>query len=576
MQRIKAFYNHNPLGLRLLTAILIYSSLITLFATGFQLWTDYRYERSAIDERLNQIETSSIRSLSNSLWEINPAQVQIQLDGLLQLPDVRYLEIATPYGEAFFAGSKPETGQTLTHNYTLVHKGNTGKSYTVGELSLIISLEDLYQRMADKVLLILATQGIKTFLVSVFILTLFHHLITRHLSTMALFARRLKLDRLEQPLELKRKNKNDELNDVVSAFNSMRQSMLGDIQKREQAEQALESANRELADLNWKLEQKVADRTRQLEERSLQLEQRGHELEERSQELEERSQELELRNKELEQTLKQLKTTQKQLVESEKMAALGELVAGVAHEINTPIGIGFTAATYLSDEAKRLQKRSVFIDPEGEKLLALTLESSDLICKNLERAAQLIRAFKQVSVDQSSEQRRRFDLIAYLHEVLLSLQPRLKTCNPEIDILGPDQLLIDSYPGSYYQVFSNLILNSIIHGFEHQPGGKITIRVTPLRSSVSDISQKASLDQADQLQIDYFDNGVGINSDWHQKLFEPFVTSKRHLDCSGLGMHISYNIVTQLLKGQIESLPTEGDSGAHFRIILPLALMEQC
>lgn len=565
MQRIKAFYHHNPLGLRLLTAILVYSSLITLFATGFQLWTDYRYERSAIDERLNQIETSSIRSLSNSLWEINPAQVQVQLDGLLQLPDVRYLEITTPYGEAFFAGSKPETGQLLSHNYTLVHDGHNGKSYTVGKLNLIISLEDLYQRMADKVLLILATQGVKTFLVSVFILTLFHHLITRHLSTMALFARRLKLDRLEQPLELKRNNQNDELNDVVSAFNSMRQSMLGDMQKREQAEQALEAANRELADLNWKLEQKVADRTHQLEERSLELEHRGHELEERSQELE-------LRNKELEQTLKQLKTTQKQLVESEKMAALGELVAGVAHEINTPIGIGFTAATYLSDEAKRLQNRSVLKDAEGEKLLGLTLESSDLICKNLERAAQLIRAFKQVSVDQSSEQRRRFDLIAYLHEVLLSLQPRLKTCRPEIDILGPDQLLIDSYPGSYYQVFSNLILNSIIHGFEHQPGGKITIRVTPLKSNASDIAQEVSLDQADQLQIDYFDNGVGINSDWHQKLFEPFVTSKRHLDCSGLGMHISYNIVTQLLKGQIESLPTEGDSGAHFRMILPIEL----
>lgn len=567
MQRIKTFYHHNPLGLRLLTAILIYSSLITLFATGFQLWSDYRYERSAIDERLNQIENSSLRGLSNSLWEINPAQVQVQLDGLLQLPDVRYLEITTPYGEAFFAGDKPQSGQLLHHNYTLTHKGHGGKNYTVGQLNLIISLEDLYLRMADKVLLILATQGIKTFLVSVFILTLFHHLITRHLSTMALFARRLKLDRLEQPLELKRKNQNDELNDVVSAFNAMRQSMLGDMQKREQAEQALEAANRELADLNWKLEQKVADRTQQLEERSLELEQRGHELEERSKELE-------LRNKELEQTLKQLKSTQKQLVESEKMAALGELVAGVAHEINTPIGIGFTAATYLSDEAKRLQKPAPLKDSESEKLLALTLESSDLICKNLERAAQLIRAFKQVSVDQSSEQCRRFDLIQYLNEVLLSLQPRLKSCHPEIKIQGPDQLLINSYPGSYYQVFSNLILNSIIHGFEHQPGGKIAIRLVLLKSKGSDsaqavpLDQAASLDQADHLQIDYCDNGVGIKSDWHQKLFEPFVTSKRHQDCSGLGMHISYNIVTQLLQGQIESLPTEG--GAHFRLILPL------
>ncbi len=554
MQRIKAFYHHNPLGLRLLTAILIYSSLITLFATGFQLWNDYRYERSAIDERLQQIETSSLRSLSNSLWEINPAQVQVQLDGLLQLPDVRYLEITTPYGEAFFAGSKPESGQLLQHHYTLTHEGHNDQNYTVGQLTLIVSLEDIYQRLAGKVLLILATQGVKTFLVSVFILTLFHHLITRHLSTMALFARRLKLDRLDQILELKRKPHNDELNDVVSAFNSMRRSMLEDMEKRQQAEQALESANRELAELNWQLEQRVTKRTEELEER----------------------------NKELEQTLNQLKSTQKQLVESEKMAALGELVAGVAHEINTPIGIGFTAATYLADKAQTLQEQTASrpeprtIPPdESRKLLDLTLESSDLICRNLERAAQLIQAFKQVSVDQSSEQRRRFDLMGYLDEVLLSLQPRLKPCRPEVEITGPDQLLIDSYPGSYYQVFSNLILNSVIHGFEQQTGGRISIAITLLRTEGNQNQVTTRAHEADYLQIDYRDNGVGISEEWHQKLFQPFVTSKRHLDCSGLGMHISYNIVSQLLQGQIESLPTEGDSGAHFRLILPIRLNEK-
>lgn len=533
----QTFYHHSPLGLRLLTAILIYSSLITLFATGFQLWTDYRYQRTAIDERLQQIESSALKSLSNSLWEINPSQVQIQLNGIRQLPDIRYLEVTTPYGERFFAGEQPESGKLLKHRYPLQHEDYRGRRFTVGELKLVISLEDLYQRLADKVLLILTTQGIKTFLVSVFILTLFHHLITRHLSTMADFARKLKLDDLEQPLALNRSAQQDELNDVVSAVNSMRRTMLDDIRKREQAEAALEQANREL-------EQRVTDRTRQLRARSAELEQR---------------------NRELEKTLEKLQSTQHQLVESEKMAALGNLVAGVAHEINTPIGIGFTAATYLSDEAHRLQKTS---PPDGERLLSLTLESSQLICSNLERAAQLIRAFKQVSVDQSSEHRRPFELIRYLHEILLSLKPQLKNSQPEVIITGPETLIIDSYPGSYYQIFSNLILNSVIHGFEHHAGGRIEI-------NVSLISSQDNAGPGDLLQIDYRDNGRGVPADWHQKLFEPFVTSKRHQDCSGLGMHICYNLVSQLLQGQITSIPTAIEAGAHFRLQLPLTLTEK-
>ena len=387
--KLKTLCHQNPLGLRLLTAILIYSSLITLAATGFQLWSDYHYERSAIDERLQQIETSSLKSLANSLWEINPAQVQIQLDGLRQLPDIRYLEITTPYGEAFFSGNKPENGQLISHVYTLTHQDYQQERLHLGELTLIISLEDLYRRMADKVLLILATQGVKTFLVSIFILTLFHRMITRHLSSMARFARHLKLDHLDQPLELQRSPCDDELNDVVTAVNSMRESLLQDMQKRRQAEQALETANRELASFNQELEQRVQERTEQLNQRGA--------------ELERRNQALQSTLDQLEKTLAQLQSTQQQLVESEKMAALGELVAGVAHEINTPIGIGFTAATYLQDEIRRLPQNTPV--PEYQRLMTLAQESSDLISGKLERAAQLIRAFKQVSVDQAHEQR---------------------------------------------------------------------------------------------------------------------------------------------------------------------------
>lgn len=520
LQRFRQLRLQKPLGTRLLASILLYSSAITLIATGTQLWLDYRYELSAIDERLLQIEASSRNSLANSLWEISPAQIQVQLDGLLQLPDVRYLEINSSFNDFYVAGSKPTTGAIVERHYALEHYDTDRGSISVGELTLILSLDEVYRRLGDKVLVILASQGIKTFLVSIFILTLFHRLVTQHLGSMAAYARRLKLDHLDTSLELKRNNKHqdDELSQVVDAMNSMRRSMLHDMSKREDAE-------RSLAKLNVELEQRVAERTKELEER----------------------------NQELHDTLGALRSTQQRLVESEKMAALGGLVAGVAHEINTPIGIGFTAASFLADQANLYQQHT-----PDDPLANTAVESSRLICQNLERAAQLVNAFKLVSVDQSSEQCRRFDLIQYLDEILLSLNPRLKQCKPEIIISGPKHLMIDSYPGCYYQVLTNMILNSLIHGFEDHPGGVITIDV------------KAD---EDNLVIDYRDNGVGIPNDWQYKVFEPFMTTKRNEGCSGLGMHIAFNLVSQLLQGHIYCLTNE--SGAHFRLELPLALEQK-
>ena len=275
---------------------------------------------------------------------------------------------------------RPDNGPIVERHYDLQHHADNGVIFDVGNLTLIISLDEVYRRLADKVLVILASQGIKTFLVSIFILTIFHRMITQHLGTMAQYARRLKLDHLDRPLFLKRKGKkrDDELSQVVDAMNNMRESMLKDMSKRAEAEQAL-------AKLNVELEQRVAERTQQLEER----------------------------NQELHDTLEKLQTTQQQLVESKKLAALGGLVAGVAHEINTPIGIGFTAASFLADQAK-LQKQ---LNPDNP-LADTAVESSELICQNLERANQLISAFKQVSVDQSSEQRRTFDLVQYMDEIL--------------------------------------------------------------------------------------------------------------------------------------------------------------
>jgi len=506
-KRLANYRKHNPLAIKLLAAIILCSSVITVLATSGQLYFDYRYERSAIEQRIQQIESTSLASIENSLWEISPAQIQLQLDGLKQISDVQHITLDTPFNEHYSSGIAADSA-SLLKEYQLTHLEN-GKVYPLGKLRIVISLDNLYQRLWDKALLILLSQGVKTFLVSIFILSIIYHLVTQHLAVMASYARSLHLDKLAAPLLLNRplQQHSDELGEVVDSFNTMRESMLSDISRRTAAEI-------QLAQLNTELEIRVTQRTEQLQQA----------------------------NSELQQSLAQLQRTQSQLVEAKKMAALGSLVAGFAHEISTPIGIGYTAASYLEQQSAQFS---------GE-LADIALESSQMISKNLERAATLITAFKQVSVDQASEQRRHFNMADYLQEILISMQPRLRNSSTQINIDCPPDLSLNSYPGSFYQIFNNLILNSLIHGTLN-PNHKIVIQIK-VRT------------RAQQLTIDYTDDGIGLSPSWAEKVFEPFATSKRSQGCSGLGMHICYNIINQLLDGTINCLASE--SGAHFRICL--------
>lgn len=270
-----------------------------------------------------------------------------------------------------------------------------------------------------------------------------------------------------------------------------------------------------------------------------------------------RTRDLRLANEHLRRTLDDLRQAQKQLVESEKMAALGALVAGVAHEINTPLGIGVTASSHLQGETRRLtgllaggeMKRS-----DLDTYLAAATESSELILRNLRRADHLVKSFKQVAVDQSTEERRRIDLAVYLDEILTSLQPRLRKSRHRVEIDCAEGVQIETYPGAIYQVITNLVMNSLAHGFEHKDAGLIGISVQ-LRDG--------------DVDIDYRDDGSGMSEEVRQRIFEPFFTTKRGQGGSGLGMHILFNLVTRLLGGSVrcESAP---DQGVHFIIRFPL------
>jgi C4-dicarboxylate-specific signal transduction histidine kinase len=286
----------------------------------------------------------------------------------------------------------------------------------------------------------------------------------------------------------------------------------------------------------------------------LALEQLNRELETRVQQ---RTEALDNSNQELQVSLDELQQAQAQLVHAEKMAALGGLVAGVAHEINTPLGIGVTAASYLEQETRRLG-----IELEEKRLSAESLnrfrqsalESCQLILRNLMRADKLVKSFKQVAVDQSSEARRRIDLAAYLQEIMSSLHPSLKRTKHEVDIQCPDGLELETFPGALYQIVVNLVLNSLMHGFRDRNDGHIAMSARRV---------------GDFAVLTYRDDGIGMSEEVRRRVFEPFFTTRRGEGGSGLGMHIVWNLATQVLKGTmtVESAPGEG---ATFELKFPL------
>ncbi|WP_051340126.1 PAS domain S-box protein [Azospirillum halopraeferens] len=258
-----------------------------------------------------------------------------------------------------------------------------------------------------------------------------------------------------------------------------------------------------------------------------------------------------------ERALADLRVAQDGLIRAEAMASLGELVAGVAHEINTPVGIGLTAATHLADQTRGLRERfaaGAIRRSDLAQYLDAVEEGTRLLVVNIARAAELVNSFKQVAVDQSSGERRRFDLRTHIGEVLFSLRPRLKRTAVTVDVSCPEGITMDSHPGPLAQVLSNLTINAVIHAFPDGAAGHVRITVQRLEDGF--------------VGLEFADDGVGIAPADLERIFEPFYTTRRGDGGSGLGLHIVRNMVTDLLGGRVtvDSAPGEG---TRFTLILP-------
>ncbi len=265
---------------------------------------------------------------------------------------------------------------------------------------------------------------------------------------------------------------------------------------------------------------------------------------------------VEERTEALQHTLQMMQQAQEQLVQSEKMAALGQLVAGVAHEINTPVGVGMTAATHLQESVRAFREAYAsgrITRSEMERFLQVAEESASILAANLSRAADLIGSFKQIAVDRASGDERTFALAEYIQELLLSLKPRFKHTNHRVVVDCPAEITMYGSPGAFSQILTNLVLNSLTHGFEGRDAGTVTIRVRR---------------QEDSIELECSDDGVGIPPENLNRIFDPFFTTKRGRGGSGLGLHIVYNLVTRTFGGRIRVQSVLG-GGVTFTLTFP-------
>lgn len=526
LENWRSHYKRNLLSYRLLVYIVMCSTLLAILSTGVQLFWDYRNDVNKIEQRMKSIEAGYLESLAASLWRLDQDQIGIQLDGMMKLPDIGYVAITEIVGGKTMAVFS--RGQDRD-DYPIVKKHQLYYNQTlVGTLDIKASLDNVYDRLLKRALVILGSQAVKTFFVSICILFIVQYLVVRHLNTLSAFTRRLHLDNLDEQLDLNKPSpgpeRADSIDQLAHTLTAMRDNIRLQLSDKKKAQEQLEQLNEEL-------EQRVQYRTATLKHT----------------------------NNRLSEALDSLTQTKDQLVESEKMAALGELVSGIAHEINTPVNLSLESATQIQHSVAQLNEAltSESLDPQQVRQLQQQLKQAcEGINIQLKRTAQLVSSFKQIAVDQSQESTQIFhvrenieEAINGLHEELLQ-QPQ---CTIEIDC--DPQLQMESYPGALTQVYQHLLLNALQHGFKKDQDGVIRI---------------AAYQDDDQLIVDFSDNGKGIPEQIKHRIFEPFVSTGRgDHSSSGLGTHLVYNLVTQLLGGKISCDSARGE-GTRYKIRLPI------
>jgi signal transduction histidine kinase len=507
---------NNRLSRRVLIYILLCSSVLSISSTFIQLYVNYNESLTTLNQRFNNVETSYIQSISTSLWDFNEPLVQQQIQGIVKLPDISHVKIVTGFGKIYQFGAGDVPADKVVE-YPINYGDND-----IGILIVSASYDDIYRHLWHQAGFILTAEVIKIFIVAFFIVFIVHWFITRHIYHITKYSQHVTAENLDAPLILNSRPKvKDELDTLADTINHMRTTLKNDILKLEDAENAL-------INLNGELEVKVFDRTSKLA----------------------------ASNDQLQQSLDDLTLAKDQLVQSEKMASLGQLVAGVAHEVNTPLGICVTSISALKEKVLELND---LVETENltksnlTQTLNLLVEYQNIIERSLNKAVELIRGFKSVAVEQHTDPKLKINLARHVNDVVNTVKTLFKRKSYTFNIDVDENINLVTYPSAWNQIITNFLMNSHIHGFEDRDSGEITIRFT---------------ERGDFLILNYSDDGEGLDSSIKHRIFDPFVTTKRGQGGSGLGMNIVYNLVDAKLGGSIKCLDVE--QGCSFEVKVPI------
>jgi two-component system NtrC family sensor kinase len=503
----------NAVVLALVVGLLVPTGAVLLYdsnATRREALEDLRRDLARVVEIL-------ALSLSEPIWQVSPDLAEPMIKA--QVDDPRFVSVlvvepSSPKPFLEFQRAAAERDLTLSQTRPVLREGRE-----IAQITVTMSAAPLLARKRSDMISSLVRSGLTLTLSLALILLVMQRRVLQPMDKLSQAAAKLAAGKLDQPLDhTLDMSRDDEIARVGLAMERMRQALL--------------AAFEELRQHANTLEYQVAQRTTELTEA----------------------------NTELTQALAHLKTAQHELVESEKLASLGRLVAGVAHELNTPLGNALTVVSALEDRWGKLETMLAGNVPMRrshlEDLAKDTRRGQDILQRNVQKAADLVRDFKQVAIDQTTDSRRSFDLAQVIEDVLVMVEPSFKHTPFTIQTELSSGVSMNSYPGALGQVLTNLLMNALVHGFEGSAAGTVTVRCC------------GAVDAEDTVELQVQDDGRGMDESVRRRIFDPFFTTKLGTGGSGLGMHIVHNIVTNVLGGQIEVISSPG-AGTRTLIRLP-------